>query len=293
MTRVTTLLYVEYVNWALEKHEQPRLEKLHETSGFAGAFEEYISRPRFISSLVATELAHGVRAFSTSLLLVCEYLHQGPGFTPFMDSAFDRSSSNAVLGKWITGLLEAPELQNEKGIRKIFDWAACVASIVVAPVDDTGRLQSSTGVHMRNLVMRETFRPAANVAAMNVALKKDLVSEDKRVPVSKESANPVVINVPLVVLGAGNMTFEDLVSRSENDFVSIVTQCKRNWATKEQKWHLAAANLATVSTQSSRRYTSGQQDRILSLNPAPREREVINIPTSQCRLQSINGVLLP
>jgi hypothetical protein len=223
-----------------------------------------------------------VRAFSTSLLLVCEYLHQGPGFTPFMNGAFGASSSDAVLGKWIAGRLEAPEFQTDKGIRKIFDWAACVASIVVAPVDDTGRVQSSTGVHMRNLVMRETFRPVANaVSAKKVASKKTAPTRDKRVPVLKEDVEPAVVAPgPLAVLGAHvKTTFEDLVNKSADNFVFIVTQCKQNWATKEPKWHLAAASLATASTQSSRRYTSGQQqqqqtERIVSLVPAWREREV-------------------
>ena len=250
MTKVTAILFAEYINWTLEEDKLPLLADLYEIAGFSADFEAFISTGKRIGDIEITELVASDRTLSTSLIFVNEYLQHGPGFTPILGSDFETSSSYKVLAGWVQSLLTYSEYQIKVGVEKAFDFVAEAAAMVTAPVDSSGKFESTSALPMRSLVMKSTFKPAFRAVARR-----------------------------LKMINLSEKDFESIIAGANFNYKSLVTRLMAMWKLKDDVWHAGASALASISTQSSRQYITGSPIPIGVTDSGPREHRWVEVTT--------------
>ena len=167
---LTPMLFAEHINWHLKDNKDDHgvakpvmiLDQLYRVAGLADAFKSKLMESKFVNGEIATDLARQDRTFSMSLLYICEYLYQGPGFTQIRADQFSSTKSKEVLTKWGTELLSAPSTSLDS--KKILAGLAAVASIVLNPVTTGAADKPTVESAMRRAVMDNVFKPAVTAA---------------------------------------------------------------------------------------------------------------------------------
>jgi hypothetical protein len=167
---LTPMLFAEHVNWHLKENKDEHglampvmtLDQLYKVAGLADAFKSKLMESKFVNGEIATDLARQDRTFSMSLLYICEYLYQGPGFTQIRADQFSSTKSKEVLTKWGTELLSTPSTTLDS--KKILAGLTAVASIVLNPVITGAADKPTVESAMRRAVMDDVFKPAVTAA---------------------------------------------------------------------------------------------------------------------------------
>lgn len=277
VAELSTLLFAEFVDWALENSKLPSLAALSGEPGFADAFKAYISTEQFIANVLFTEMAAGNRYYSVALVFVCDYLYEGPGFIPWIGDAFQDSNSSHVLTEW-SGVLLSMEDANPA---TIFDFACEAASLVSAPVTDKLELEISGGKATRSQVMNGFFRNA--VAAVQ---KKGGAGISTKLPVGKTGSKALAsvgaaisakVKLSPAVLKLTVKDLDDLTDRGQETFVSIASTMLGIWdSTVSEHFSAAVAKLVLEVDQSQRKVKGSSLPSGIFLSPAIQLADVIS-----------------
>lgn len=252
---MTSLLFAEHINWHLSNNKdaqgkpQPvsNLDQLRKTPGFVAAFSQELTDPKFVTGEIYQDMAQGNHIFSTALLFIAQYIHDGPGFTGLSTSAFTTSPARNMLTQWASELVKLPDAD----LSKVFSFITHVASGILLPDPTVTPLKASLGVAGQNFWRSARpgqavpLTPPANIKSFPIGALSRTVLESVFQPATNSALE--------AGLSADRKSQLDSLTQSDIvEYQSIAAANQAQWEAMADRWLKAVGQAANAQTQSTR-----------------------------------------